>query len=334
MVKTAGLSTRDVWFDRILRDSGVEVTHSENCQADVTVLIDSLHLAHHGEEHNYRPFLAMSGQLMGITVREELPYGINTITFDEAETVTAFYEFSDEQLVTLAQLGYFSTGFSVPEELTGIEWELPAHVDVHTAVPHAGDTPFVFATVHNMGDLTFSEYTSGYDLTEYFDNVREHGHEGVSSSRQQVRERHDQLDSLFADIEDNLLFKEDDEHATQAEQKPERAPDSLRAQFDQVARELDDEARAYHEQLANQEGTIENIYRDCVADSFHQFDQPNTSDEAVESMYGDTREKTQRQRRGTHATAEEAREFVKREHHEGETLDFSPFEHGETEPEV
>ncbi|MDW6057958.1 hypothetical protein SAZ11_07635 [Streptomyces sp. FXJ1.4098] len=136
-MRTAGLTMNDVWAHRVLRERGVETYRLEGVTAELDVMVESLDLKHRGKEENYRPYLHMTGELRSVTPVKALPFGISQVTYSpgQGEKVDAFYEFNDQQLVALASKGYFTSGFAVPEQVTGIEWELPATADMLVLAP-------------------------------------------------------------------------------------------------------------------------------------------------------------------------------------------------------
>ncbi|BAS11911.1 hypothetical protein AHiyo8_02140 [Arthrobacter sp. Hiyo8] len=111
----------DVWAHRVLRERGVETARIENEQADVVVFVETMELAHHGPEQNFRPYLHMNGELRGVRPHRRLPYGVDAVTFPTGggETVDVFYEFDDKQLTLLAKRGTSPLASRFPNRLSG-----------------------------------------------------------------------------------------------------------------------------------------------------------------------------------------------------------------------
>ncbi|MFJ6484202.1 hypothetical protein ACIQK6_29350 [Streptomyces sp. NPDC091682] len=279
-MRTAGLTMNDVWAHRVLRERGVETYRLEGVVAELGVMVESLDLKHRGVEENYRPYLHMTGELRSVTPAEALPFGISQVTYSpgQGEKVDAFYEFDDQQLVVLAGKGYFTSGFTVPEQVTGIEWELPATADMLVLAPSEvqteGDVPVVFAQIHGIGGLEIDLESSGYDLAGYF---ADHSKNGVPRAEAVVDARG--LKSRSDAI--NLLFTED-ELGLDTEVKqvvgapvPEAAPvaDGMNARLRQIEAEIAAERERYKTERASTEGTTENLYRERVAAPLHRAEE-------------------------------------------------------------
>ncbi|MFK4087294.1 hypothetical protein ACI2LF_24515 [Kribbella sp. NPDC020789] len=289
-MKIAGIPMNDIWAHRVLRERGVETTHTENGSADIVVLVESIALGHHDAGQNYRPYLHLNGELRSVRPHQRLPYGVDEVTFPVGggEAVDVFYEFDDDQLAQLTQKGYFSPGFSLPEQVTGIEWELPATVDAlvlapagipYTSTADAPDVPVVFVRVHNLGSLDVDLESSGYDLTEYF---AERGTEAGQLSGPRfadeagMRARSDAITPLFdeSDLEPAQADRAGRVPATESE----AAKGAVAAQMEAVATALNAEEEQLRLQREAQAGTSENIYRSRVAGALE--DTPTAADAA------------------------------------------------------
>lgn len=274
-MRTAGLMMSDVWAHRVLRENGVETIRMEGQEAEIGVLVDSVSLAHHGPETRFRPYLHLTGQLRSVRLAQALPFGINEVTYDRAhaEKVDAYYEFDDAQLVTLAGKGYFNSDFGVPEQVSGIEWELPARVDAMVLAPKGPEEqPVVFVNIHEVSNLETDLERSGYDIAEYF---HDHSRSGTQPEdvpivdQRGLRARSDAINSLFNDDEQTL---ETDE-ATQAKVESttpgatpvDDAEASLAAQLAETEAHLAGEYEDYLAELRTKEGTPENLYAQKVA---------------------------------------------------------------------
>lgn len=280
-MRTAGLMMNDVWADRVLRERGVETYRFEGLSAEIGVLVDTVELRHHGKDVNYRPYLHLSGELRSVTPVEGLPYGISQVTYSagQGEKVDAFYEFDDQQMVVLASKGYFGNAFVVPQQITGIEWELPTTVDALVLAPSGmeSDAPVVFTRVHDIANLEVNLGSSGYDLTDYF---ADHAMDGVSRAEASVDER-----SLRARSDAiNSLFSEDDfDLVDQAEQGAQRlnpaaqdtpVADGLSESLQAVEAQIGIEAEQFRAELERTEGTPESLYRNRVASTLPHDEEP------------------------------------------------------------
>src|SRR5699024_384115 len=270
VMRTAGLMMNDVWADRVLREQGVQAYSYDNEEAEIGVLVEMVEIKHRSQEEKYRPYLHLSGELRSITPAQELSYGISQITYSagQGERVDAFYEFSDYQLVQLADKGYFSKEFRVPEDITDIEWQLPATVDLLVLAPSEkeGDVPVVFSRVQDIGGLETSEYDSGYDLAKYFEDFsREGTTEPEEAIAHRPRSRADEFEPLFS--EEDLAVEGRREQSTHvaAVSDPEVELDGLSLQLREVEAEVTSEAEQVRAELESTEGTTQNIYFERVA---------------------------------------------------------------------
>lgn len=271
-MRTAGLMMNDVWADRALRERGVEAHRYDGLEAQVGVLVDSVELKHRGKEENHRPYLHVIGELRSITPAEPLPYGITQVTYShgQGEKVDAYYEFDDEQLAALVGKGYFSRSFAVPEQVTGIEWELPATVDALVLTPseQQSDAPVVFMNVHRIADLEIDLESSGYDLSEYF---ADHSKDGAQAEAvvddRGLRARSDAINSLFTEDELDLVAQAEG-LPREAEQEQEPAA-GVGTQLQQVEAEIAAERERYQAELESTEGTPEHLYHQRVAQALN-----------------------------------------------------------------
>ncbi|MCM2392699.1 hypothetical protein [Streptomyces albipurpureus] len=271
-MRTAGLTMNDAWAHRVLRERGVETYRLEGVTAELGVMVESIELRHRSKEENYRPYLHMTGELRSVTPAKALPLGISQVTYSlgQGEKVDAFYEFDDQQLAVLVSKGYFTSGFAVPEQVTGIEWELPATADMLVLAPSGaqteGDAPVVFTQVHRIGGLEIDLESSGYDLAGYF---ADHPRNGVPRTETVVdarglKERSDAINTLFT--EDELGLDTDVEQIV-GTPVPEVAPvdAGMSARLQQIEAEIAAEREQYQTERASTEGTTENLYRKRVA---------------------------------------------------------------------
>ncbi|MFK0154234.1 hypothetical protein ACIQVK_19440 [Streptomyces sp. NPDC090493] len=271
-MRTAGLTMNDVWAHRVLRERGVETYWLEGVMAELGVMVDSLELKHRGKEENYRPYLHLTGELRSVTPAKTLPFGISQVTYSpgQGEKVDAFYEFDEQQLVVLASKGYFTSGFTVPGQVTGIEWELPATADMLVLAPSRaqteGDTPVIFTQIHDIGGLEIDLESSGYDLAGYF---ADHSKDDVPRAEVVVDARGLQarsvaINPLFTEVELGL-----DTEFKQVGGAPvtEAAPaaDGMSARLQQIEMEIATEQERQQTERASTEGTTENLYRERVA---------------------------------------------------------------------
>ncbi|PUB32483.1 hypothetical protein C8K30_1011009 [Promicromonospora sp. AC04] len=270
-MRTAGLTMNDVWAHRVLRERGVETYRIEGVAAEIGVLVESLDLEHRSKEENYRPYLHLTGELRSITPDRALPYEVTQVTYSpgHGERVDAFYEFSDTQLVALATKGYFTAAFAVPEQVTGIEWELPTTVDVLVLAPSGeptdGDAPVVFTRVHDIAGLEIDRESCGYDLAEYFANHfadRPSPAHGLADERALLA-RSEAVNSLFT--QDELDTDAETGPAASPDAHMDQAADGVTLQLQQVEAEIAEESAHLRAERERIEGTFEYLYQERVA---------------------------------------------------------------------
>lgn len=268
-MRTAGLTMNDVWADRVMRERGVETHRFDGLEAEIGVLVESVELKHRGKSENFRPYLHLTGELRSVTPHDGLPYGIHQVIYSpgQGEKVDAYYEFDDQQMVAMAQRGYFNSAFVVPEEqLTGVEWELPAKVDALVLAPSQGqaDPPVIFVRVHDVANLELTLETSEYDLTDYFADFSRSGvvHDEKAVDERSLRARSDAINSLFTD-EDYELVEQVERR--EAEASANGVVDDMAAEVKAIEAQIEAEREQFVNEREHAEGTTEKLYRDRVA---------------------------------------------------------------------
>lgn len=275
-MKIAGLTMNDVWAHRVLREKGVVTSQVEDAPSEIAVEVDALDLLHHGPKQGYRPYLHLSGELRAVRCAERLPHGISEISFPPGggERVEAYYEFTNQQLTELVAKGYFTEAFQVPEEVTGIEWELPAKVDAIVLSPdEEGQIPVVFTGVRDIASLSIDAESSGYDLAEYF---ADYSYDDVIRHQEQVHEgsfrtRTGQVESLFD--EDELTLDGDELEAASDLSADSGTAVGMDKALAAAEADIDAEAQALVAEREALEGTPEHLYRSRVADAWEAGDE-------------------------------------------------------------
>lgn len=225
MSTVTGMRRSNRWAMRALSMRDVETREVEG-DADIKVLVDTLYFTNHGPASNYRPVLHVRGRLVGLVPYDspEIAYGVTEVAFDRNmdggdTTVDAFYEFSDEQLVTLVQKGFFNEGFEPPADLLNQVWQLPAHYKGIAIAPrNETEAPLVFLDVVDRDGLVIDSLTSGLDLSDYFPDylseIRSREQENNLSANKGV-ERTSVVNDMFADMDTE--FDGDEGRSNEAE---------------------------------------------------------------------------------------------------------------------
>ncbi len=173
-MKIAALSNKDAWFSRLVEEMGKHRLDGQVLRAvptEDTVVVDTATLEHDGPNICYRPYIALTGRILSSRPAVELPYGVDELTFaSHPGTPVAYrYNLSDEQIARLVlDKGLHSGSFALPEELVGIEWELPGTIDAFVAAPTSfNDPPVVFVELHDQTQHLIDVESSGYELVDY-----------------------------------------------------------------------------------------------------------------------------------------------------------------------
>lgn len=214
------------WARHALSMRGVESCEVKG-EADIKVLVDTLYFTNHGAKSNYRPVLHVRGRLVGLVPygSPEIAYGVTEVDFDQmdggATTVDAFYEFTDEQLVSLVEKGFFNEGFEPPSDLLNQVWMLPAHYEGVVIAPrNENEAPLAFLDVVDRDGLVVDAVTSGLDLSDYFPDylaqIRARDHENEKSVDHAL-ERTDHVNDIFAGMESQFDDEGTDGRTNEAE---------------------------------------------------------------------------------------------------------------------
>lgn len=173
-MKIAALSNKDAWFSRIAEElgkGGLSGQTLKGVPTEDTVLVDTAILEHDGPDTCYRPYIALTGRILESVPAVELPYGVKGLTFGSTPgTPVAYrYDLTDEQIARLVtDKGLHSGNFTLPEELTDIEWQLPGAIDAFVASPASfDDPPAVFVELHEATSRRIDAASSGYELVDY-----------------------------------------------------------------------------------------------------------------------------------------------------------------------
>lgn len=226
MSTVTGMKRSNRWARHALSMRGVESREVKG-EADIKVLVDTLYFTNHGARSNYRPVLHVRGRLVGLVPygSSEIAYGVTEVDFDQmdggATTVDAFYEFTDEQLVSLVEKGFFNEGFEPPSDLLNQVWMLPAHYEGVVIAPrNENEAPLAFLDVVDRDGLVVDAVTSGLDLSDYFPDylaqIRARDHENEKSVDHAL-DRTNQVDDIFAGMESQFDDEGTDGRTNEAE---------------------------------------------------------------------------------------------------------------------
>lgn len=226
MSTVTGMKRSNRWARHALSMRGVESREVKG-EADIKVLVDTLYFTNHGARSNYRPVLHVRGRLVGLVPygSPEIAYGVTEVDFDQmdggATTVDAFYEFTDEQLVSLVEKGFFNEGFEPPSDLLNQVWMLPAHYEGVVIAPrNENEAPLAFLDVVDRDGLVVDAVTSGLDLSDYFPDylaqIRARDHENEKSVDHAL-ERTDHVNDIFAGMESQFDDEGTDGRTNEAE---------------------------------------------------------------------------------------------------------------------
>lgn len=185
-MKLAGFDKTDVLAGRVSRAAGEQTTEFSKVPVAVTFVPDHVALDFVGRRHT--PQLRATGYLGRVVPKEPLPYDIRELTFgaENPHEVTLDYSFTTEQLTDLVSKGLYLEGFTVPADMTELEWEIPVEMDVTVVGPGRTDgPPVVMLDLSSVARIDTDMEKTGYDLSAMFEDyrafVREHGSEKETS---------------------------------------------------------------------------------------------------------------------------------------------------------
>lgn len=299
-MQTSGLLMNNIWSDRVMRRTGVDLARVDAVASEATIMVDTVSLAHHGSEMNHRPYLQISGDLTSVVPDQPLPWDITEVTYDRGqERISAYYEFDDQELAGLVSKGYFGPDFRVPEEMTGIPWQLPITVDAVVVGPSGRDdgtnAAIVFLGVHEVADLRLNKEDFGYDLAEYFpDHSRttdpEKAHEAWQQGPQRtsggVENLFTEEDLALAEIEDPRAAQQNWSEARAQHKEQEQPRSEMDVVAEQIEADIEAEKRAYEQDLADQDGSDENLYSQRVAAYLKDLEEDEDDREAASAAEG------------------------------------------------
>ena len=174
-MKTAGFTTDDRLFRRLLNDRDRRVVRLESVPMHAVFRVYSVEQYFDGRRHV--PKLRINGELERVTpALAEMPFDVRQVTFslDDAPPVTADYEFNHEQLMTLVDKGLFMEGFTPPvDTLTSHQWEFLINGDIEIIAPTApGEPPLVAVDVSELDQFVMTYDNTGYELEALFTDHR------------------------------------------------------------------------------------------------------------------------------------------------------------------
>lgn len=234
-----------------------------NMMADA--VIDNVLLSYrspYDKQHPNKPYLHIKGHISHLFGR--LSYGVTSLEYDknDAPTIDAFYEFNNDQLKHLVDLGLYEPNFRLNhDDLIGQALNMPVTCNFCILKPRKDkgrQYPIVFGDIQDLHLMQLTYQNSGYDLSQYFVNAYEDQKEQVAKEqnntkiKDEVKEGPDyiSLDSMddaisapeskqsedtndqqapemesLDDLSNNMIFDEDDVDSDQNEADDDKAVD-------------------------------------------------------------------------------------------------------------
>jgi hypothetical protein len=239
-MKIAPLKVSDPWYGRIVNDDQTAIESLLGVPIESTVQMELVELLHSGPEDNYRPYLHLRGELTEATPVVELPYGVTELAMRRGAglNVDAFYEFSPRQLGELVEKGYFTEGFQVPSEMSGIPWTIPGLADFLVVPPvYSDQPPVVFMSVHDQSELELDQANSGYDLSAYFPDYTAES----QPAKAKAVDRPGRIDSdldVFSDVTFEDRLPEDEPASVRAARSTDQRADVPTGVFSRLVSEI------------------------------------------------------------------------------------------------
>ena len=155
----------------VAKSLGVPFRSYDDVPCDSKIIIDSAHIKHEGVNNNYKPYLHVLGSVVALKVRVEDE--VYTFTFDKKKMmVNYFYKFSQSELLTLVEKGYFSNDFRKPD-IEGLELNLNLDCSlVFLEHEFENKVPIVFIEINNKDHIDIDR-SCGYTLVDSFYKQRE-----------------------------------------------------------------------------------------------------------------------------------------------------------------
>lgn len=161
--------------------ASVDVARAENIPCEAHVVMSSVGMESRYDESclfPHRPYLVMNGEVRALV--GDIHEGVDGLAYvaGSGPQVRFVYDFTDDELATLAAKGLFSPGFDVPSLFCDTTFELPVTVNVEVIEPACeGEAPVVFAGIARPMCIEVDAKSSGYILSDYF----EAAYEGASA---------------------------------------------------------------------------------------------------------------------------------------------------------
>lgn len=301
-MKLAVLSLDDPWSDRVQRDRSAATQMFRSIPTDVFVRMESVEFMHHGPDQRFRPYLHLQGTITQLVPEEALPYGVKDLPYKPGSgpRLDAFYEFTDTQLADLVAKGYFTKDFRIPEDMVGLEWDLPGSVDYLMVYPeYTDEVPVVFAGVRDRNDLVLTAESSGYVLDEYFQPIAqsdaEVAHELTETQRSEAWQYEGGFVNLFADdpLDEYRAAYESDRYSMDHEPiERDTVPETA---FDRLVAQAEDRYAQYEQETVQAEtdepDSIRYVYESKIAPQVESVLAGPQQEAAVDEQVSDESER-------------------------------------------
>lgn len=120
------------------------------------------------DEQRHRPYLVLNAEICG--GKGDFGDGVTEFRYRVSDrfTRTIRFDFSDEELGSLATKGLFHPDFKVPDILTDTELDVPMNLSATTV--EINGKQFVYADFDKVSDLRINSKDSEYNLESYFEH--------------------------------------------------------------------------------------------------------------------------------------------------------------------
>lgn len=156
-----------------LKDDRIE--RYNNVEAEAIIKVENAYIDYrskYDDKYPARPYLVFIGECKEL--QGDLPKGVSNLSFYAGNVMKSdvIYEFSNDELATMAGQGLFNKEFKIPKEFIGAEINVPVKCDFTVITPeHEDDIPLMFASIKDSRHIEISTENSDWAFGYEFDDA-------------------------------------------------------------------------------------------------------------------------------------------------------------------
>ena len=156
-----------------LEDDRIE--RYNNVEAEAIIKVENAYIDYrskYDDKYPARPYLVFIGECKEL--QGDLPKGVSNLSFYAGNVMKSdvIYEFSNDELATMAGQGLFNKEFKIPKEFIGAEINVPVKCDFTVITPeHEDDIPLMFASIKDSRHIEISTENSDWAFGYEFDDA-------------------------------------------------------------------------------------------------------------------------------------------------------------------